>query len=75
LSVSVGDAQRLADTILLLKNDRPRLEAMGHNARHASETALSKEASLASWERLVEAAIGGADAGLPPRIPTGMPKP
>jgi glycosyltransferase involved in cell wall biosynthesis len=66
LNVPVGDAQRLADAILFLKNDSPRLEAMGRNARQASETALSKQASLASWQRLIEAVIGGTEAG-PPR--------
>jgi glycosyltransferase involved in cell wall biosynthesis len=58
LSVSVGESTALAEVILSLKNDRPRLEAMGRNARRASETTLSKAASLAAWERLIADAIG-----------------
>ncbi|GLI91099.1 glycosyltransferase family 4 protein [Methylocystis echinoides] len=62
LSVSVGDSVRLAEAILSLKNDRPRLEAMGRNARRASEEALSRTASLAAWERLLAREIGRPDA-------------
>lgn len=58
LSVSVGDSVRLAEAILRLKNDRPRLEAMGRNARRASDETLSRTASLDAWERLVAAEIG-----------------
>lgn len=58
LSVSVGEPAQLAEAILSLKNDRSRLEAMGRNARRASETTLSKAAALAAWEQLVVAAIG-----------------
>jgi glycosyltransferase involved in cell wall biosynthesis len=72
LSVPVGDSQSLADTIFLLKNDRPRLEAMGRNARMASQSVFSKEASLAAWERLVEAAIGTAEASAPPGFSTRL---
>lgn len=58
LSVPAGHAVRLAEAILSLKNDRPRLEAMGRNARRASDETLSRTASLDAWERLVAAEIG-----------------
>jgi len=71
VQVSPGDSGGLARAILELRNDLPRRERLGANARLVSKSHFAKSASLTAWSQLLELSIseqGNGRQTAPPSV-------